>query len=320
VTPARARPTERATIAVVGSLNLDLVVRVARLPDEGETLLAHGYVEHAGGKGANQALAAARLGGRIAMVGRVGRDEAGRRLRDGLGGEGVDVSHVRAVDAPSGRALIEVADDGRNRIVVVPGANHAWSEEDLPEEPLATADVLVAQLEVPPALVAAAVRRAAAAGARVVLNAAPAAPLPAGTLAATAVLVANQGEAGQLLGVDGRAVAADAEDAAARLTALGAGAAVVTLGAAGAAFAEAATAATSGDGGRIHGTPLRAVDTTGAGDAFVGALAVRLAEGASLREAARFACAAGAEAVTREGAQPSLPRRAAVLRRLGATA
>jgi ribokinase len=307
-------------IAVVGSLNLDLVVRVARLPEEGETLLAHGYAEHAGGKGANQALAVARLGGRVAMVGRVGRDEAGRRLKDGLAAGGVDVAEVHEVDAPTGRALIEVDDAGRNRIVVVPGANHAWSEEDLPAEALAAADVLVAQLEVPSGLVAAAVRRAAARGARVVLNVAPAGPLAAGTLDATAVLVANQGEAGQLLGLAPAAVAADPEGAAARLTDLGPAAAVVTLGAAGAAFAGAAAAAQGGDAGRIHGTPLRAVDTTGAGDAFVGALAARLDEGAPLREAVRFACAAGAEAVTREGAQPSLPGREAVLRRLAASA
>src|SRR6056297_3544956 len=113
-------------IVVVGSLNLDLVVRVDRLPDAGETLAALGYAEHAGGKGANQAVAAARAGGHVAMVGRVGRDEAGRRLRAGLEADGIDVAELREVDAPTGRALIEVDGGGQNRVVVVGGAHAAW--------------------------------------------------------------------------------------------------------------------------------------------------------------------------------------------------
>ena len=298
-------------IAVVGSLNLDLVARVERLPEEGETLLAHGYAEHAGGKGANQALAAARLGARVAMVGRIGRDEAGGRLRNGLARAGVDVGEVREVDAPTGRALIEVDGAGRNRIVVVPGANHAWSADDLPHEVLAAADLLLVQLEVPSSVVAAAVRTAATHGARVVFNVAPAAPVAAEILADVSVLVVNQNEAAHLLGVSEGEVTRDPTSAADRLAALGPADVVVTLGAAGATHAGEAGA------GRIEGTPVDAVDTTGAGDAFLGALAASLDEGAVLHDAVRFACAAGAEAATREGAQPSLPDREAVLRRLG---
>jgi ribokinase len=298
-------------IAVVGSLNLDLVARVERLPEEGETLLARGYAEHAGGKGANQALAAARLGARVAMVGRVGRDEAGARLRQGLARAGVDVGEVREVDAPTGRALIEVDDAGRNRIVVVPGANHAWSADGLPDGVLAAADLLLVQLEVPSGVVAAAVRRAAAHGARVVFNVAPAAPVAAEVLADVAVLVVNQSEAAHLLGAQEGEVTDDPTAAARRLAALGPADVVVTLGAAGAAHAGTAGA------GRVEGTPVHAVDTTGAGDAFLGALTASLDEGSALDDAVRFACAAGAEATTREGAQPSLPDREAVRRRLG---
>lgn len=291
-------------IVVVGSLNLDLVASVARLPAPGETVLATSYAEHAGGKGANQAVAAARAGGRVAMVGRVGGDDAGTRLRDGLAAEGIDVSEVRAVDASTGRALIEVDDDGQNRIVVVPGANHAWGPDDLPHEALARADVAVLQREVPDAVVAEAVRRAAAAGARVVLNLAPAGEVAAASLRDVDVLVVNESEAAALLHETEAAVARAPGDAAQRLARRVRGDVVVTLGAEGATHA-----GRSGDG-RAPGVPVTAVDTTGAGDAFVGALAARLDEGAGLAEAVRFACAAGAEAATREGAQPSLPVRA----------
>jgi ribokinase len=204
-------------IVVVGSLNLDLVATVTRLPAPGETVLARGYAEHAGGKGANQAVAAARAGGRVAMVGRVGRDDAGTRLRDGLAAEGIDVAEVRAVDAPTGRALIEVDDDGQNRIVVVAGANHAWGPDDLPRETLARAELLVLQREVPDAVVAEAVRQGSAAGARVVLNLAPAGEVAAASLREVDVLVVNASEAAALLQGHETAVAQGPDDAARRL-------------------------------------------------------------------------------------------------------
>jgi ribokinase len=301
-------------IVVVGSLNLDLVARVERMPRPGETVLALGYAEHAGGKGANQAVAAARAGGRVAMVGRVGHDDAGRRLRDGLAEDGIDVAEVRSVDAPTGRALIEVDADGQNRIVVVPGANHAWRETDLPRAVLAEADLVILQREVPDDVVAGAIRRARGSGARVVLNLAPAGAVPPEVLRDVDVLVVNESEAAELAGASEDEVAADPSAAARALARRVRDQVVVTLGAQGAVHA-----GRTGEG-RVAGFPVEAVDTTAAGDAFVGALAARLAEGAPIGDAVRFACAAGAEAATHAGAQPSLPPRAAIERRLEASA
>ena len=296
-------------IVVVGSLNLDLVVRVDRLPDAGETLLALGYAEHAGGKGANQAVAAARAGGRVAMVGRVGRDEAGRRLRDGLAAEGIDVSEVREAEAPTGRALIEVDRAGRNRIVVVGGANLAWGPDELPSDLLRRADVVLLQREVPASVVAEAVRRSGP-QARVVLNLAPAGEVADEVLRRVDVLVVNESEAAWLTGSTVEEVAADPFAAARTAVRRGPHDVVVTLGAAGALSAGA-----SGET-RAAGHAVAAVDTTGAGDAFVGALAARLHEGGALADALAFGCASGAEAVLREGAQPSLPARTAILERI----
>ncbi|MDZ7706722.1 MAG: ribokinase [Trueperaceae bacterium] len=298
-------------IVVIGSLNLDLVARVSRMPEPGETVLALGYDEHAGGKGANQAVAAARSGGRVAMVGRIGRDEAGRRLRAGLEADGVDVAEVREVDAPTGRALIEVDESGQNRIVVVAGANAAWGPDDLPSAALDGADLIVLQREVPDAVVAAAVRRGSAAGATVVLNLAPAGEVAAEVLAEVGVLIVNESEAGHLLGAAAKTVAAGPVAAAERLAERFGGDVVITLGADGAVHA-----GRSGTG-TVAGLPVRVVDTTGAGDAFVGALAARLDDGAALADAVRFGCAAGAQATTRAGAQSSLPTRDEIRARLG---
>jgi ribokinase len=297
-------------IVVIGSLNLDLVARVARMPRPGETVLALGYAEHAGGKGANQAVAAARAGARVAMVGRVGRDDAGARLRDGLAYEGIDVAEVRTTDAPTGRALIEVDEHGQNRIVVVAGANHAWGADPLPGGVLAGAGLIVLQREIPDAVVAEAVRRADADGVRVVLNLAPAGQVGADVLGAVDVLVVNESEASELSGGSEDEVARDPFRAARRLAERVRGDVVVTLGADGAVHA-----GRSGEG-RVGGFEVDAADTTGAGDAFVGALAARLDDGGAMTEAVRFACAAGAEAATREGAQPSLPTRGAIETRM----
>lgn len=292
-------------IVVVGSLNLDLVVTVPRLPEEGETLLALGYAEHHGGKGANQALAAARAGGRVAMVGRVGEDEAGGRMRDGLADAGVDVREVRSVGAPTGRALIEVDEAGANRIVVVPGANAAWSAADLPGALLAGASLLVVQREVPEGVVAGAVARAHQAGVPVLLNAAPADGFEASVLGPDDRLIVNAPEAALLLGwPSDRAL--DPAEAASALAQKGPGDVIVTLGANG------ALARGRSGPAQAKGFSVPVVDTTGAGDAFVGAFAVAWTERLPLDRALRFACAAGAEAVGTAGAQPSLPSRQAI--------
>jgi ribokinase len=282
-------------IAVVGSVNLDVVVGVPRLPRPGETVIGGDRRELPGGKGANQAVAAARLGSAVGFVGRVGADAAGRRLRDDLEAEGVDVAHLRADDdAPSGVALIGVEEGGENAIIVSPGANGRVGEEDVEAagELLASAGVVLLQHEIPRAAVAAA---AAAAAARLVVN-----PAPARELAGRPdVLVPNRGEHAQLAGPGPPA------EAAARL---GLPAVVVTLGADGALVVE-------GSGAEAVSAPaVRVVDTTGAGDAFCGALADALDRGAELVEAARFAAAAAALSVTRDGARGGLPARADVER------
>ncbi len=316
-----AGPTAAGGVLVVGSLNLDLVARVARLPREGETVLATGYAEHGGGKGANQALAAARAGARVAMVGAVGRDAAGRRLRAALADAGVDVTRVREDDAPTGRAWIEVDDAGANRIVVVPGANAALRPADLPAPADVAAAWWVVQREVPDATVAAALAAARAAGVRTLANLAPAGPVPDDVLALCDAVVVNEHEAAVVLGeadaaeADAGTADAEAPETEARraraLAARAGGWVVLTLGARGALLA------TAGGVERVPGYAVRPVDTTGAGDAFVGALAARLAAGDPPPRAVAFANAAGAEATLRDGAQPSLPTEAAIRARLG---
>jgi ribokinase len=279
-------------IAVVGSINLDLVVGVERHPAPGETVIGDDRRELPGGKGANQAVAAARLGAAVALVGRVGADAQGARLRAGLAAEGVDVTHVREdPDAPTGVALIAVDAAGENTIVVSPGANArvGAGDVDAAHDVLAGAAVVLLQHEVPEEAVAAAI---VAAGATVVLN-----PAPARAVAAPVdVLVPNRGELAALAGRAGDPVALARSLAGAR-------AVVVTLGAQGAVVVE-------GDRAEHVAAPhVRAVDTTGAGDAFCGALAQALDDGATLVEAARWAVRAAAASVTRAGAQGGLPRR-----------
>jgi ribokinase len=283
-------------IVVLGSLNVDLVTRVAALPRPGETVLGDRLLTFTGGKGANQAVAAARLGGDVAMVGRVGRDAGGDALLRQLALDGVDASGVeRDAEEPSGAALIMVGGDGENLIAVAPGANGRVGAADV-ERALAAAGpdgLLVLQLEIPRE----AAERAIRGGRRVLLNAAPPAPLPLELLRGVAALVVNESEAAALLGRSLPGVAAASE-----LHAAGGGLAVVTLGAAGAALCDA-------DGARlVEPFAVTAVDTTAAGDAFVGALAVGLAAGRRAADAVRFANAAGAAAATRAGAQESLPR------------
>ncbi|GLW72519.1 ribokinase [Kitasatospora phosalacinea] len=292
------------SITVVGSVNRDLVLTVADLPRPGETVLARGFVEGVGGKGANQAVAAARLGSQVRLVARVGAD--GEPIRRVLAAEGVDLDAVlTAPDASTGIASVVVDRAGENTIVVNPGANAVLSVEDLPQWLARTpGEVLLVQHEVAAEVVAAAVLRAREQGGTVVLNPAPARPVDPEVLAAVDVLVPNLGELAALLG----AAPVSGPDAARELLEgadLPCGAVVVTLGADGALV---------GRPGRptVHlpAPAVDAVDTVGAGDTFCGALADALARGADLTAAAARAVRAASLAVTGLGAQSSMPRAA----------
>ena len=294
----------------MGSANLDLVVEVESIPVAGETVLGGDLRRIPGGKGANQAVAAARLGRQVAMIGRVGDDDAGTMLRAGLDAAGVDTTNLgTTADTPSGTALIAVGADGDNAIVVSPGANSRLSAADIDgaAEVLGTADVVLAQLEVPVEAVAAAVRCARG---TVLLNPAPApaTPLPADLLDCVDVLVPNQTELAILAGHVGLSArgAVNAAAAVALARGLPVATAVVTLGAAG------AMVVTADDAVHVPAPAVAPVDTTAAGDAFCGALADALAGGAGLIDACRWAVRVGAAATLRPGAQPSLPNKAEV--------
>ncbi|AOS66161.1 ribokinase [Actinoalloteichus hymeniacidonis] len=292
--------TKQADVVVIGSANADLVVTVDRRPAAGETVLGDDVTTIPGGKGANQAVAAGRLGGAVALLGAVGADQYGELLRESLRAAMVDTCLLRTVERPTGNAFITLTPDGENTIVVSPGANAAVLPADVVEaaSALAAAKVVALSLEIPLETVRHAVAAASAAGARVLLNLSPVAPLDEQTLRQLDPLVVNEHEAAWLL--EERA-AADPATTARRLLELGVRSVVVTLGASGAVVADS-TGTTAIDAPRV-----RAVDSTGAGDAFAGALAVGLADGRSLVEAATFAARVAATAVTRPGAQPSYP-------------
>ena len=297
----QAPRSDTPRLAVVGSLNMDLVVRVPTLPRPGETVIGGTFLQAAGGKGANQAVAAARLGATVRMIGRVGRDAFGRELVRLLKAEGIDTHDVRTTpDAATGVATIVVDAAGRNSIAVASGANALLRPEDVRPRPLARTGVVVAQLECPLETVQHAFRSARPTGAHTVLNAAPAATLPTSLLEATDALIVNEHELATLLGRD--SVAPGAEAAAAReLRAFDEQVVVVTLGDRGAlALADNSTVVQPA-------FAVEVVDTTAAGDAFVGAFATAYWSSRDLATALRFACAAGALACTRPGAQPSLP-------------
>ncbi|WP_055552712.1 ribokinase [Streptomyces sp. NBRC 110028] len=295
-------------LLVVGSANADLVVGVDRRPGAGETVLGSDLAVHPGGKGANQAVAAGRLGARTALLARVGDDAYGRLLLDSQREAGVDTAGVLVGGAPTGVALITVDPSGDNSIVVSPGANSRLTPGDVrgAGSLLAAARVVSLQLEIPLETVAEVVRTADAGfgdrpGPRVVLNPSPPAPLPAEVLAACDPLVVNEHEARYLLSGDPAGDATDPEAWASALLSRGPRSVVVTLGGAGALVA---------DGDRtvhVPSLPVDAVDTTGAGDAFTGALAWRLGVGDDLETAVRYAVRVGAAAVTRAGAQVSFP-------------
>ena len=287
-------------VFAVGSINQDFVLAVERRPEPGETVTNAELTLLPGGKGANAAIAAARLGARVSMLGRVGEDAFGQELIRNLRENGVDVEYVRATpDAPTGSAFITVTPDGENAIVVSPGANRSLGPDEVEEaaENLRETGVHVAQLEVPAEAVERAAKIATQSGGRFVFNLAPAREVRESLLRLSDPLVVNETEARFLLGED----APDPEGLAAKLLDLGSASTVVTLGASGAVLASGGTTR------HFPAPKIEAVDTTGAGDAFVGALAARLAGGASLEEAVPYAVLAGAAAVAQAGAQGSLP-------------
>jgi len=302
-----------ARIVVVGSSNTDMVVRVSNLPRPGETVIGGDFFTARGGKGANQAVAAARAGGSVALVACLGDDALGNETLAALAAEGIAVDDVRRIPgARSGVALILVDERGENSIAVAPGANALLTPDQVAPwaERLSPDDVLLIQLETPIESVLAAVRAASEAAACVILNPAPARDLPDELLALVSVLTPNEAEAARIAAIP-VGTEHEIEDAATALLRRGVGAVVITLGAAGAYVATAERRET------IPGHRVEARDTTGAGDVFNGALAVALADRMPLAEAVRFANAAAAISVTRDGAQPAAPRRAEILQLLG---
>jgi ribokinase len=300
-----------ARIVVVGSLNMDLVVVTSRLPHPGETVIGKEYLTEPGGKGANQAYAAARLDGDVAMLGRVGSDDHGQRLQANLKAVGCDVSGLQTVeDTSTGVAVIVVAESGENSIVVVPGANHRYLPADFHADVnrLSGAEFALLQLEIPMDTVVAAAESFKRQNARVILDPAPAPhALPSELLRRVDVLTPNETEAAQLVGrAPGRLSPNEAEEIARRLQGSGVRTVIVKLGEQGCLLVDRDLAS-------LVPTPrVAAVDTTAAGDVFNAALAVACSEGASLPDACRFAVHAAALSVTRLGAQRSMPNRAEV--------
>jgi len=296
-------------VVVVGSINMDLVVRSTRLPAPGETLIGDSLSEIPGGKGANQAVGAARLGADVSLIGRLGDDGFGDTLRRALGVEGIQLDGVELTrECCSGVAIIGVEDSGQNCITVVPGANGRLTPDDVQRQALAIAqaDVLLLQLEVPIQTVLAAIELAKTNDVLTILDPAPAIRDYPPELLSVDVVCPNESEAALLTGIE-ITTTESALRAAEKLQQLGARQVVITLGDKGAVFRDA-----SGNSGHLEPFSVTTVDTTAAGDAFAAALGIRLAEGGSLQDAGRFACAAGAVAASRKGAQPGMPSRADV--------
>jgi len=295
-------------IVVLGSLNMDIVLRVPQAPTAGETLLGRSIAHIPGGKGANQAVSCAREGGRVSMIGCVGNDAHGQALRTALAQDGIDTGALRNDDGePTGTALILVEDSGQNRIVMIPGANaRVEIDEAALRKQLQGAAFLVAQFETPMDQVARAIDVAHGEGCKVLLNPSPVQPIAQPLWPRIDTLVVNEIEAQALCGqaADNPQEAALAGQA---LRAKGIARVVVTLGARGAVAVDA-------DGARHHPAPkVKAVDTTAAGDTFLGALAVALGEGQAFDEAVRLGIRAAALCIQQPGAQPSIPRRDDVL-------
>jgi len=302
---------EQPKLVVIGSANMDMVVRCEHIPVAGETVLGGHFVTVPGGKGANQAVAAARLGGSVHFVGRVGSDSFGDRLTAAMAADGINTNRLRRdADAPTGIALIGVDDRGQNAIIVAPGANHRLTTADIDASrvDIAAASYMVIQLEIPPATVTHAIGLATEVGTKVLLNPAPVrrtSPLPFALLRQVDVLTPNEHEAANLLGHSAHD-GLDMAEVGRQLVGIGIGIVVVTLGGEGCLLATA-------EGVRhLPALAVTPVDTTAAGDCFTGALAVALAEGQEVEAAIGFATRAAAISVTRVGAQPSLPNRAEV--------
>lgn len=294
-----------AAIVVLGSINMDLVAAMQRMPEQGETLMGDAFFTAPGGKGANQAVAAAKLGAHVRMVGRVGADAFGKTLLDGLTANGIDTQHITIdADNPTGIAMILLDAAGDNRIVAVYGANMACGVPELSaaKRAMAGADALMLQLETPPDISLAAARYARAQGLRVIWDPAPAALFPRDAFAAAHILTPNQPEAETLTGIP-VTDAHSARAAADALLAKGIDIAVVKLG------EQGVFAATPTERHYAPPFPVNAVDTVAAGDAFGAALAVALSEGKPLAAALTFASAAGALATTKPGAQDAMPAR-----------
>ena len=297
-------------IVVVGSLNMDLVVRMPQIPRPGETLLGGVFKTFPGGKGANQAVAAARLGAHVTMIGCIGDDGFGKEMRVALESEGIDTTHVLVrPEAATGVALIQVDAQGQNSIAVASGANFCLTGADVEKamQTIGEFDVLVMPLEIPLETIYTAAKIASYRGAKVLLNPAPAQVLTKELLELVDVLVPNEFEIASMAGMPVKSTS-DVSKAVPKLLRLGVKNLIVTMGDHGAVLFDE-----KGQEVLIPACQVQAVDTTAAGDCFVGALAVALCEGRSLLPAAEFASAAAALSVTREGAQPSLPHREEVV-------
>lgn len=291
-------------IVVIGSLNMDMVVRTNRSPDAGETLIGQAFALSPGGKGANQAVAAARLGAEVSMIGRVGKDTFGSEMLEIIRNEGIHIEHISVSEhEATGVASIVIEEDGENRIIVVPGANIELTVEDIQalEAVISQAKIIVLQLEMDLAMSEQAIAIAHRKGIPVILNPAPARVLKDEMLAQVSYLTPNETEAGILSGMTVDS-AETAEQAARILLQKGVQNVIVTLGSKGALIVNAEGAKA------VPGFPVKAVDTVAAGDSFNGALAQQLVIGKTLEEAVSFANAVGALAVGKEGAIPSLPQ------------
>lgn len=294
-------------ILVIGSSNTDMTVKTDKLPAPGETVLGGVFTMGNGGKGANQAVAAKRLGGDVTFVCKVGKDLFGENSSESYSREGLDISHILYSEKPSGVALINVDANAENSISVASGANMDFSVEDIRkiEDVIREAGILLLQLEIPVETVLEAARIASESGTFVILNPAPACTLPSEIYRYVSLVIPNETEVSQMSGVQ-VTDCATAEEAAGRLRLQGAGNVIITLGSKGSLIC--------GNDGVTH-IPSRkvdAIDTTAAGDTFCGALCVALAEGKDLVQAVRFATVASSIAVTRSGAQESVPKRAEV--------
>lgn len=289
-----------ADIIVLGSLNADLVVRAPRFPAPGETISGGDLAIIPGGKGANQAVAAARQGASVSMVGRVGKDSFGPTLIQNLQINKVDISHIQSDESATGTAIIVVDSSGQNSIVLSPGANGKVTPVDADALYFQDADLLLLQLEIPLETVIHAASLARQNGLRTILNPAPACQLPDALLADVNILVPNEGELGLLSGQPVTDIET-AKSAARLLLAKGVQTVIVTLGAKGALLVSDENTIL------VPTFNVEVVDTTAAGDAFIGGLAAALLKGKSLEDAVRYGNASGALATTKFGAQPSLP-------------